>query len=238
MKVIVALCGYRPIERLTHWCVSQLLRCPEPEFQETAMKPIAGPDVYRSLAATLFLKSEEFDAILFVDDDVIFDPRDIQKLSQHIKDGKDIVGACYATKGDDPQIASRFYDGQTIEFNEQAKPVEIMYLNGGCIMASRKVFEKLSNKLDFCNSKEKTGFYPFFMPYVKRNSNGLFKKYTEYLTEDFAFCDRAKDSGFKIWLDPSIRLAHIGDKIFRLESIFQTKEENMDNIKLTKTTVV
>ena len=28
--------------------------------------------------------------------------------------------------------------------------------------------------------------------------------------EDFLFCDRARDAGFEVWVDPTIKLGHIG----------------------------
>lgn len=235
MDIAVCLCGYRPVERLTHWGVSQLLSSSEPRFSETALKPIAGPDVFRSLAATLFLTNSKMDAILFLDDDVVFDPNDMVKLSKHIEGGKDIVGAAYATKGEKPQIATRFFDGQSVEFHDKAEPVKVMYLNGGCIMVSRKALEKMSKKLDFCNGKETQGFWPFFDGYTYKRKTGIFNSYVEYLTDDYAFCQRAAESGFYIWLDPSIRLGHIGSKIFRLEDILSSNGfEKVENIKLTK----
>jgi hypothetical protein len=31
-----------------------------------------------------------------------------------------------------------------------------------------------------------------------------------YMGEDFLFCDRARELGFDVWIDPSISLGHMG----------------------------
>jgi hypothetical protein len=31
-----------------------------------------------------------------------------------------------------------------------------------------------------------------------------------YIGEDYLFCDRAREHGFEVWIDPSITLGHMG----------------------------
>jgi hypothetical protein len=31
-----------------------------------------------------------------------------------------------------------------------------------------------------------------------------------YIGEDFLFCDRAREAGYEVWVDPSITLGHMG----------------------------
>jgi hypothetical protein len=47
---------------------------------------------------------------------------------------------------------------------------------------------------------------PFFQPMVHVSPHGPW-----YLAEDYAFCERARQCGFKIVADTSIRLWHIGE---------------------------
>lgn len=236
MKVAIALAGYKGMEPLTHWCVSQLAGCPEPQFYESNYQPIAGPDVFRSLIATEAVeKLGSSDAVFFIDDDVVFDPKDVVKLANHIRDGKLIVGGAYVTKTSRPQITTRLFDDQVVEFKEDAKLVKVKYLAGGFMMVSMRVLKKLQEKVPYCNSKEDRAFWPFFCPFWKKVSGGiLHKKQYEYLTEDYAFCDRVQDSGFTIWLDPSIRVDHIGKKQFKLEDITSVEIEPMSEIKVVK----
>jgi hypothetical protein len=31
-----------------------------------------------------------------------------------------------------------------------------------------------------------------------------------YMGEDFLFCDRAREHGYEVWVDPTIKLGHMG----------------------------
>src|SRR4030095_3185671 len=43
-------------------------------------------------------------------------------------------------------------------------------------------------------------------------------------SEDWNFCDRARDLGFKVYADTKVQLRHIGDAVYPLEH--QVKESN------------
>jgi hypothetical protein len=32
----------------------------------------------------------------------------------------------------------------------------------------------------------------------------------QYIGEDYLFCDRARELGFEVWIDPTIKLGHMG----------------------------
>ena len=53
---------------------------------------------------------------------------------------------------------------------------------------------------------------PFFLPMLRAIDNGHW-----YLGEDYAFCERARQCGFKIMADTSIRLWHIGEYAYGWE---------------------
>ncbi len=164
-----------------------LLSCPNPQFLISNQKPIAAIDVARNIIASDFYRSKEFDTLLFLDDDIVFDAKDMVKLCNHIEDGKNVVGAAYATKNIKPSIAARFFDNQTVSFSKDSKPVKIKYLPGGCLMIAKKVFGKLAEKLPLCNFSEPISFWPFFQPMIKHTRSGLFKSHNDYLTEDYSF---------------------------------------------------
>lgn len=236
MKILVARPGYRPINPLSEMAMVNLLTCPEPQFFMSNQKPIAAIDVARNIIASDFYRSKEFDTLLFLDDDIVFDPKDIVKLVKHVQDGKSVVGAVYATKNNKSSIAARFFDNQTVEFSKGSKPVKIKYLPGGCLMIDKKVLEKLAEKLPLCNFSEPISFWPFFQPMIKHSRSGLFKSHNDYLTEDYSFSERCHESGFDVWLDPSIRLSHVGQKLYTLENIFDEQKEPMESITITQVT--
>lgn len=56
------------------------------------------------------------------------------------------------------------------------------------------------------------GFAKRFQPMIREHQNGHW-----YLGEDFAFCERARQAGFNIYADTSIRLWHFGNYAFGWE---------------------
>jgi len=42
-----------------------------------------------------------------------------------------------------------------------------------------------------------------------------------YLSEDWAFCQRAKEAGFKLWVYPGIRVGHYGSYMYTLEDLIR-----------------
>ncbi len=59
---------------------------------------------------------------------------------------------------------------------------------------------------------------PFFQPMVLMAERGPW-----YLAEDYAFCERARQCGFKIMADTSIRLWHIGEYAYGWEDAGQER---------------
>ena len=75
-----------------------------------------------------------------------------------------------------------------------------------------------------------SSFWPFYLPYVVPwDGDGHI-----LLSEDWAFCQRAKDAGFPIWLDPSIRLAHHGDYAFTLEDLLRSAKPGPQPLSLRR----
>jgi hypothetical protein len=58
-----------------------------------------------------------------------------------------------------------------------------------------------------------TWIYPFFMPMIQKDHDGT----PMYLTLDFAFSQRVRDAGFKIFLDTRIILGHMGSKMYAVQ---------------------
>ena len=91
--------------------------------------------------------------------------------------------------------------------------VPMLYPAGGCFAAHRRVFERLAKDLPLCN-KDDLHYYPFFAKMIVEDpDNG-----TIDLSEDWAFGERARRAGFDIWLDPSVRLGHIGATVYTADN--------------------
>ena len=165
-------------------------------------------DMARSDLARIFIeKNKGSDYLMFIDSDIYWDysKRYIEKLA---KQKKDIICGIYSIKSPKSRPALRtmnvqkwIEDGRQGEVPKSEVPenkvFKIYYATAGFTMYSRKCLEEVYAKYA----------YPF-QPFVN--------SFNEYLTEDFAFSDRARQLGFEIWADSSIKLGHIGIAMYWL----------------------
>lgn len=140
-----------------------------------------------------------YDKILWIDSDIAFTPEDVIKAyeSEH-----DIVSGAYTLANG--EVVAYMLDELRPFTMEEVKalnePLEIHSAGMGFMAVKQGVFESLSR--------------PWF-----QSVNDIFtqgdKTFEFFITgEDISFCKRAKTNGFKIWLDPSIKLIH--HKMFKL----------------------
>src|SRR3990167_607480 len=78
---------------------------------------------------------------------------------------------------------------------------------------------------------EGTPFWPSYMPFVIPD-DGVEENL--YLSEDWALCERAKRAGFKMWLDPSIRLGHVGSEMYKMEDLLRNPKPEPCPVKLVQ----
>lgn len=162
-------------------------------------------DQMRSAMATDALAAG-FHEILWIDSDIGFTPSDADLIRSH---GKPIVAGLYAMKGGSG-VAARYLDAKPPKFGAGAGLHEIDLAGAGFLYTRREVYTSLS--MPRCNLKGRE-ITPYFLPMLASHRDGL-----EYLGEDFSFCRRAREKGFKIFADTSIRLRHIGRYGFEIES--------------------
>ena len=127
--------------------------------------------------------------ILFSDDDMAYEPDSLEKLLAY---DKDIIGGLYNIR----RLPSTFVIeyGETIKSDEEAKlavePFECKAIGTGFMLVKTDVFKKLTS--------------PFFG--YKWNENGSVK-----MSTDWFFCEKAREAGYKIWCNPTLKISHIGD---------------------------
>ena len=167
-------------------------------------------DRSRSVMATKFLDSES-DICLFIDDDIIeWSIDDINQIVADVNETGSIVGGCYSIKNaTKPRICALGIDrGEgSFDIGPQNGLVEVKYVATGFMAIPRKILAEMAAKLPKVNAYGDLLMHPFFQPIVHE---GI------YLSEDYSFCQRARELGYKIWLDPRIVLGHIGSYIYHL----------------------
>jgi len=167
----------------------------------------------RNTLSMEFLKSD-CTHLLFLDSDLVFSLEQIKRVLSH---DEDIVGGFYPKKKDgapelvfNPTIPPTPMDSRRL--------TEVRYMGTGFLCISKKVFEKMISELGDeiifkLDGKEKVGF-DFWPVGVYKFSDGT----RRYLSEDWYFCQRAIDLGFKVYGDNGILLKHSGNAVYPLES--------------------
>ncbi|BCK53294.1 hypothetical protein [Nocardia wallacei] len=164
---------------------------------------VSAIDQGRNRLATKAL-AKGFDELMWIDSDVKFDPESVETLRSH---DLPIVCGIYAKKHPRFQPACGFLPGtREIHFGKHGGLMEIRHAAGGFLYTKREVYEKIAvhEKLPICQ-RNTSPRIPFFLPMVVDREDD-----TWYLGEDFAFCERARRSGFSIFADTRIRLEHVG----------------------------
>ena len=144
-----------------------------------------------------------------VDADIFFFYEHVSPIDLLIAENKKVVGGIYVYKKQPCLPTHRPLDLQEIyekngKFPEDYKFEipnelhEVRWLSGGCMMIHRSVIEELMKEHPVPN-----------LPMI-------YKK--EYLSEDFAFCQRARELGHKIYALPTIKLGHQGMYFYTLDN--------------------
>jgi glycosyltransferase involved in cell wall biosynthesis len=159
----------------------------------------------RNLLVKDMLESD-CDYLIFIDSDINFEPEDILRLMAWASDPKKgIVAAVPRTRSEDKVYIAN------LDYDEQGE----LTMNGmGLVRAERVATAFMMVRREVFVTMEAA--HPDWKYYDKRSDRVLpclfdFKLTEEgYIGEDFLFCDRARELGFEVWVDPSITLGHMG----------------------------
>lgn len=168
----------------------------------------------RGRSATRFLLERDEDVWLSVDSDIAFDPADALKLCLEACD-RDVVGGPYVTRTPEGgRVTSQPFKDRPFDF---AVPdlQEARWLATGFLAVHRRVFEKLAEGLTLYHPADGDPMrhYGFFEPLPADDDSGVPIR----LSEDWAFCERARQAGFGVWMDPTPTLIHFGQGRFLLD---------------------
>lgn len=163
-----------------------------------------GADVMRGKNQKPFNGQVEYDYLLWIDSDVIFNNESFLRL---LKANKHIASGwyCQPSHADDGSMQTPITEDASDEyFNKHgaykflsAKQIEekqslfkVDYIGFGWVLVKKNVFESLE--------------YPWFAPRMRYMPNDV----QDLCSEDVAFCIDAKKAGFEIWVDPKCRVGH------------------------------
>lgn len=131
--------------------------------------------------------------ILFSDDDMVYEPDALGRLLVY---DKDIIGTLYNIRRLPPAYVIEYLENG-IKTDEEARlqtePFRVKAVGTGFLLVKTDVFRKLES--------------PFFG--YKWNDNGSVK-----MSTDWFFEEKAREAGFEIWVDPTLKISHIGDHAY------------------------
>lgn len=161
-----------------------------------------------------FLESKA-DYLFFMDDDIVMISEDT--IETLVKSNKDIIGGVYIMKKPPHVPVIMPFEPEYPNILSMTQPFKVRYTGCGCMLISRKCVEKVSTAFK----------YPFecYETEIEKILNGEVTS-TEriYLSEDWAFCDRANSLGFSTWIHPLPVLGHLGTYAFSLRDWYNMKE--------------
>jgi hypothetical protein len=201
-------------------------------------------DLGRSFLASAALASG-YHEIMWIDSDIGFDPDDVDKLRGH---GLPFCCGVYPKKAKLPfgesvnssaqAFTCKFLPGtEQVKFGKDGGLIEIINTGFGFVYTRCELYEAIKSANDWPECKLKIpneplarffippAIIPFFIPELANEDLGW-----QYLTEDLAFCRRARSCGFKIMADTSVRLTHIGRYAFTWEDVLNPQKQFATNV--------
>ncbi len=130
--------------------------------------------------------------LLLLDDDMVYEEGLIDKLVAH---DKDIVGATYSVRriveeGVNPNVI-KYFNEEDAEKLKGKDLFKCKALGGGLLLIKLDILDKIKK--------------PLF--WYKVLDTGAVS-----MSNDWWFCENAREAGFDVWCDPTMYLKHIGDR--------------------------
>lgn len=207
----------------------------DPHFFKSALKlmaefpvncriqPLIGDSLIpraRNSLSRMFLESD-CTHILMIDSDLVFSNDHIKRILSH---GEDIVGGFYPKKKEGGiELVCNALDPQPA-MDEQRRLTPLKYIGSGFICISRRVFEKMievyGEQIEYTlDERRDVKEWDFWSVGTYTFPDGS----KRYLSEDWYFCQRALNLGFKVYGDNGITLRHSGSAVYPLQYQLETQ---------------
>jgi hypothetical protein len=167
----------------------------------------------RNTLVAMFLRDPAATDLLFIDADVGFDAAVIPRL---LSRPEEIVAGIYPLKRDVMgwPVVIQTQDGIPIG---REGLIEADFLPTGFMRIKREVFERMMQA--YPELRYKDSVVETMGDGTLRQAWDFFRMGTDlerqrYTTEDYAFCQRWRDIGGRLWVDPDITFQHVGRKAY------------------------
>lgn len=187
----------------------------------------------RNTLANIFIEDTDCTHMLFVDADIKFNPTDVMEM---IKYDKDVSCAIYPKKeinwgsvseavklgvptselqNHTASMVINLIDYKEQEVVKYGEPIKVQSAGTGFMIIKREVFESMKSKVSkyakrnakLYSTDEKDYEWEYFACSIQDETRIL-------LSEDYHFCEKAREIGYDIYAFPWIKLAHFGTYLF------------------------
>lgn len=161
----------------------------------------------RNRATREFMKTQ-FTHLLTLDDDVALQEDAIVKL---VSANKPIIGGTYRLKDmSAARCANRIKNTHLWPMILKGGIIhEAIYISSGCMLVQRHVLQDMMNKYQDLKYEENISgddTYALYQPFIYQHESGI----REYLSEDWAFCERARKVGWQSYVHGGVKCGHWG----------------------------
>lgn len=171
-------------------------------------------DDARNAMARTFLETDATH-LMFIDADLEFSATSVRQLLDY---DEDIVAGVYPYKNDDENFPYILENPANVSFDERGLVGAVKGVPGGFTLIKRAVIEKLYKKNAakgaWAGKGDAADRKPIVEIWHRTVELGKLRR-----SGDYEFCAKARKAGFKIWIAPNLRFAHVGDK--RWEGVLQ-----------------
>lgn len=204
MKITLAVPSNRGINPKTFQCLMELVASGGYDFHILVAEEGYTVAENRNYIAVQAINNKS-DYLFMVDDDMTFPSDTLDKL---IANNKDICGVAYHSRGSNAKVKivpenkimaiAEVSQGKYIDLEKETDPkykelFECYATGTGIILIKTNIFKNIKR--------------PWFE--FEWHETGQCKQ-----GEDWVFCRKAKEAGYKIYCDPTIKVGHIGEKIY------------------------
>ena len=167
----------------------------------------------RNILAAMFMESTA-SHLFFIDADIEFD---VDSILRALAYDKDIMASAYPKKALPIQYAVnfKFLDPNTKQVRMENGAVEVLDASTGFFCIKRRVFDKMREAYPELHYRNDSNIDEKFHKYCYSFFDTLHDPDdNRYLSEDYTFCRMWQKIGGDIWLDPNIKLNHVGQYVF------------------------
>lgn len=142
-----------------------------------------------------------YDHLFFIDSDVEWEAEWFFRL---VERPEPVVGAALIKKSEKDEYTVKLID-KNLKWSEDKKIIEVDGVGTGFLKISKFALEKIWDMGEKYMSKGEEERMIFDI----KVENG------DLISEDYILCNKWKSLGYKVWLDPTITINHIGIKKFK-----------------------